>query len=247
MNEVARTTAPAQGFGEQLMRVLQDKDISADKLQVVLQMQKEILADRRREAFQAAFVAASAGMPSVNKQGLVELTTRDGRNLGSYKYAKWEDMDEVLRPHLQQFGLALSFSETPTTNGRVQVRGTLMHIDGHSISSERSMPPDTGPGRNSLQAEGSAISYCKRYLAEELCNVVRKGEDDDGRTATSKKISREQITHLLQLMKKVKTQPDTFLRLFVTGCEKMEDIEERDYPRLINALQEKARSMEESK
>lgn len=244
MNDVVRRDpAPAQGFGEQLMRVLADKDIPADKLQVVLQMQKDILTDRRIEAFKTAFVAMSAKMPRVNKNGLVELKNKDGRFLGSYKFARWEDMDEAIRPILQEFGFALTFSETPTSNGRVQVRGELMHIDGHSIHSERSMPPDTGPGRNSLQAEGSAISYCKRYLAEELCNIVRQGQDDDGRSAIREPITPAQATELRVLLKEIKTQPDTFLRLFVTDCEKIEDIQARDFPRLINALKEKQRSM----
>lgn len=242
MNDVVRVT-PAQGFGDQLMAILADKNIPADKLSVVLQMQKEILADRRREAFQTAFVAMASKMPKVDKNGVVELTTKDGVRRGSYKYVLWEDMDEAIRPILQEYGFALTFSETPATGGHVQVRGELMHIDGHSIHSERNMPPDVGPGRNSLQAQGSAVSYCKRYLAEELCNIVRKGQDDDGRSAVPKPITPAQATELRTLIKAVKTQPDTFLRLFVTGCEKIEDIQERDFPRLVNALKEKQRSM----
>lgn len=242
MNEVARL-APAQGLDNSLMQLLSDPKITPEKMQVILQARREILADRRREAFQAAFVQMAADMPRVNKQGLVELR-KDGRVLGSYKYARWEDMDEAIRPVLQKYGFALTFAEIPTSNGRVQVRGELMHVDGHSIQSERTMPPDTGPGRNSLQAEGSAISYCKRYLAEELCNIVRKGVDDDGRSAVSKPITPKQAAELLILLKAIKTKPDTFLRLFVTNCEKIEDIQERDYPRLINALKEKQSSME---
>lgn len=243
MNEVVRREpAPAQGFGDALMKVLADPNITPEKLQIVLQMQREILADRRKEAFQTAFVKMSAVMPRVNKQGLVELK-KDGRVIGSYKFARWEDMDEAIRPILHDHGFALTFSETPNTNGRVQVRGELMHVDGHSIHSERSMPPDIGPGRNSLQAEGSAVSYCKRYLAEELCNIVRKGVDDDGRTAISEPITAAQATELRILLKEIKTKPETFLRLFVTNCETIEEIQARDFPRLINALKEKQQSM----
>jgi hypothetical protein len=246
MNEVTRL-APAQGFGDTLMKVLADPNISAEKLQIVLQEQRAILADLRKERFQAAFVAMSAEMPKVNKHGIVDLTTKDGRKFGSYKFARWEDMDEAIRPILQKFGFALTFSETPTANSNIQLRGELMHTDGHFISSERTMPPDRGPGRNDLQAQGSAISYAKRYLAEELCNIVRKGEDDDGRRAVPKPIAPDQVKELQTLLKAIKTQPDTFLRLFVTGCETLEDIQERDYPRLINALREKQRSMEQTK
>lgn len=245
MNEVARLQ-PAQGFSETLMRVLSDPNIPADKLQVVLQMQRELLEDRRKESFQAAFRAMAVKLPQINRHGLVELK-KDGRVLGSYKYAKWEDMDEVIRPILHEHGFALTFSEIPKDGGRVHMQGVLMHDDGGSRMSETSLPPDTGPGRNNLQAVGSAKTYAKRYLAEDLLNLVRKGVDDDGRGAVPKPISAAQVKELSGLLKAIKTQPETFLRLFVTGVEKMEDIQERDYPRLVNALTEKKQSMEKDK
>jgi hypothetical protein len=40
---------------------------------------------------------------------------------------------------------------------------------------------DTGPGRNQNQAMGSTLSYGKRYTAEMLLNIVREGEDTDGK------------------------------------------------------------------
>lgn len=242
MNDIARAT-PAQGFNDVLMRVLSDPNIPADKLQIVLQTQKDILIDRRREAFQTAFVAMAAEMPQVTKEGVVELKNKEGHRFGSYKYALWEDMDEAIRPILNRHGFALTFSQIANGKGQVVVRGTLMHVDGHSIDAEREMPPDVGPGRNSLQAIGSAISYAKRYLAEGLCNIVRKGEDDDGRSADKKVVTDAQIKELTKLLQAVSTTPETFLRLFVTGAEAMVDIPARDYPRLVNALREKQRSI----
>ena len=238
MNDVARIT-PAQGFGDVLMQVLKDKNIPADKLQIVLQMQREILADRRREAFETAFVAMHAKMPRVNKDGFVDLG--DGKG---YKFARWEDMDEAIRPVLEQHGFALRFTQVNGESGLVTVRGELVHIDGHAVASERAVPPDVGRGRNQLQAIGSAISYAKRYLAEGLCNIVRQGQDDDGKTAIPKPISATQVKEIQVLLKSIKTSPQTFLRLFVTGCDDLSEIQERDYPRLINALREKQRSME---
>ena len=238
MNNVVRVS-PAQGFGDTLMQVLKDKNIPADKLQIVLQMQREILSDRRREAFETAFVAMHAKMPRVNKHGFVDLG--DGKG---YKFAKWEDMDEAIRPRLEEFGFALRFTQVNGESGLVTVRGELVHLDGHSVSSERAMPPDRGRGRNDLQAIGSSISYAKRYLAEGLLNIVREGQDDDGRKAVPQPISPEQVKELERLLKSIKTSPQTFLRLFVTGCDALDEIQERDYPRLINALKEKQRSME---
>ena len=127
-------------------------------------------------------------------------------------------MDEVLRPTLEEFGFAVRFTQINGETGLVTVRGELVHVDGHSVSSERAVPPDRGPGRNDLQAIGSSISYANRYLAEGLCNIVRQGEDNDGQTIP-KPITAEQVKEIESLLKSIKTSPQTFLRLFFTECD----------------------------
>ena len=240
MNEVTRVT-PAQGFGDTLMQLLSNPDVPADKLSLMLQMQREILADRRREAFETAYVAMHAKMPRVNKHGWVDL----GEGKGGYNFAKWEDFDEATRPILGEFGFALRFTQINGESGLVTVRGDLVHIDGHAVASERAMPPVRGRGRNELQAIGSSISYAKRYLAEGLLNIGREGQDDDGKTAVPEPITAEQVKELEKLLKAINTSHKKFLELFVTGCDALDEIETRDYPRLINALKEKQRSMKE--
>lgn len=237
------STSPALRLGEMLMTMLADPNIGADKMQVLLQMQREILAERRRESFHSAYAAMAAELPHVRKQGTVELVRKDGTRVGSYSYAKWEDMDEVIRPVLHRFGFALSFYTRAGEGGRIILGGRLLHIDGHSETAERYIRSDTGPGRNDLQAEGSGQSYAKRYTAEALLNIVRRDEDDDGTAAGSPPIADEDRRQLEKLLDEVKTKPETFLRLFVTGCERMEDIPARDYPRLKNALEEKRASL----
>jgi hypothetical protein len=240
------TTAPATSLGEYLIRALADPNITADKMQIMLQMQRELVAEQRREAFQSAFEIMAYQLPQVSKQGTVELVKADGRKVGSYKYAKWEDMDTVLRPILHEHGFALSFYSRESTDRRVIVGGRLMHRDGHFETAEISLPPDTGPGRNELQASGSAISYAKRYLAELLLNVVRRGDDDDGVSAGLKRVDAQQCGVLRQLLGETKTKEETFLRMFVTGATTIEEIPVRDYARLINALEEKKASLARS-
>lgn len=236
--EVVRRPTPAQGFGDSLMEILADKNITADKLQIVLQMQREILADRRREAFQTAFVGMAAELPQVEKRGLVKLE-KDGRELGRYAFAKWEDMDDAIRPILNKWGFALSFSEEPAPKGGVILVGELMHKDGHSKMARRAMAADRGPGRNDAQAEGSAISYCKRYLAEELCNVVRKGVDDDATSVGNQTITPEQMGQLTRLFEETKTSVEYFLHLMLTDVSELEDVPQRDFDRLVSALEQK--------
>jgi hypothetical protein len=245
MNDLAKRPAPALALGDSLMRMLSDPNISAEKMAVLLNMQKEIMAESRREAFQAAFAAMAHELPQVDRRGKVELI-KDGKKFGSYNYAKWEDMDDIIRPVLFKFGFSLTFASRVDGPNMI-LTGKLMHAGGHSEVSERRLIADPGPGRNNLQAEGSGLSYAKRYLAEGLLNIVRKGEDTDAIGAGLQPISEAQVKQLAGLLGETGTKEETFLRLFVTGIEKLDQVPAREFPRLKNALDEKLKSLLKSK
>ena len=230
--------APATGLSDNLMRLLSDPGITAEKMQLVLQMQKDIAADMRREAFASAFAAMSPKLPKIEKRGKVELIKADGKKAGSYAYAKYEDMDDLVRPILFEHGFSLLFYPG-LEDGKPVLYGELIHVVGHSKRGFLPLMPDRGPGRNDLQAEGSGLSYQKRYLCELLLNIVRKGVDDDGIAGGLKPIEKAHVAELRQLLADVKTKEEAFLKLFVTDVESLEQIAERDYPRLKNALEQK--------
>jgi hypothetical protein len=83
-------------------------------------------------------------------------------------------------------GFTLSFDSKPHDRG-ITITGTLLHRDGHSRSATMLLDEDRGPGRNNLQAMGSTLSYGKRYTAEMLLNIVREGDDKDGRAVIAPK------------------------------------------------------------
>jgi hypothetical protein len=234
------TTAPAQQFGAFLMQALANPKIPADKLQIMLQMRREILHDQAKEAYQDAFAAFSAEMPAVERDGMVELV-KDGRPAGKFPFTTYEQMDKILRPLLIKHGLSLQFWSSDATNkDMIIVHGALI---GHGWQRESvyPVPPDTGPGRNALMARGSAQTYAKRYIADLLCNIVRKGIDDDARRAMQASIDPKQVAELNRLIKLTNTAEASFLKMMVTDAETLADIRPRDYPRLLMALQEKAK------
>lgn len=235
--ERVERAAPAEAFGQFLMQALANPEIPADKLEVVMRMRREVLADEAREAFQSHFAAFSAELPQVERDGTVSLV-KDGRSLGSYPFTTIEAMDLVLRPLLAKHGFAVSFSSRDDREG-VVITGTLSGW-GWERSSTYSLPPDVGPGRNAIQARGSARRYAKRYIIDDLCNVVRKGKDDDARGALEALIDATQIKELSDLIKATATDEAAFLKMMVSGGESLHDIRQRDFSRLVMALREKA-------
>jgi ERF superfamily len=226
--------APAETFAGVLMQMLADPTIPADKMEVVMKMRREVLGDQAREAFMEHFAAFSAELPQVEKDGLVDL----GQGKGRYPFTTIEAMDVILRPLLAKHGFAISFSSADNANG-VTVTGTLSGW-GWERSSTYTLPPDKGPGRNELQARGSSRRYAKRYVTDDLCNVVRRGKDDDARGALEALIDATQIQELTDLIKRTETDEAAFLKTMVSGAESLHEIRQRDYPRLVMALREKA-------
>lgn len=229
---------PAQSFGALMADLIRDPNIPADKLQILAQMRRENIEAESREAYQAAYVAFQREMPAVNRDGTVTLT-KDGRDLGSYPFATYEQMDKILRPRLSDQGLGLQFwsSAPEKMTDVVLVHGELFG-HGWQRASTYPVPPDTGPGRNALQARGSAQSYAKRYIADLLCNIVRKGKDDDARGALEALIDPTQRAELERLLKATSTNIESWLKLMGAGTDNLADIRQRDYSRLLMSLLE---------
>ena len=145
---------------------------------------------------------------------------------------------------MNEHGFAVSFRPMPGPRGDLTIEGELLHVAGHSKTAELTLPPDIGPGRNSLQAMGSAISYAERYLTEMLLNVVRCDEDDDGASAANRSISEEQLKHISRLIHETKANIPAFLAHVVPGTERLVDICACDFAKCIAALETKRRRMQ---
>lgn len=236
--QIVEHASPAQDFGGQLMSMLRDPSIPADKLQIVMQMRKEALEYEAKESYQFHFAQFAAELPSVERDGMVDLGSK-----GKYPFTTYEQMDTILRPLLVKHGLSLQFwSSDPERSDAVIIHGALIGW-GWQRESVYPVPPDTGPGRNALQARGSAQTYAKRYIADLLCNIVRKGIDNDGRGSVDAYIERKQIKELEDLIASTGTIVAAFLNTMLTDVTDLADIRARDFPRLVMALKSKQKNL----
>jgi hypothetical protein len=220
--------------------VLMAKDPAVDiqKLDRLLAMQERLEARQAEQEFNAATARLAKVMPRVKKNGTVNLIKKDGTDGGSYSFAKWEDMDAILRPLYTAEGFSLSFDAEPRQGegGGLVVTGRLSHDRGHSRTASLPLALDAGAGRNNLQAMGSTLSYGKRYTAEMLLNIVREGTDDDGIAGGKKYLASDQVVELVELCKATKTEEGRFLEMMTSAARSMEEVEAADYTRLKNAL-----------
>lgn len=198
-----------------IISMARDPSVDVNKLDALLRMQRELQVDQARQEAIQAFGRLSRAMPRVKKNGTISLgeDKTTGKSKGAIPFARWEDIDKVIRPLLAAEGFTLSFNSAARAEagGGLVVTGELMHSSGHVRVATIPLPLDTGPGRNNLQAMGSTLSYGKRYCAEMLLNIVREGDDDDGTKGGIAYITPEQCDELTKLIQETGTDERKFL------------------------------------
>jgi hypothetical protein len=118
-------------------------------------------------------------LPVISERGKILNKQREVQST----YALWEDINEILKPILHEYGFGLTFKGRKDGPDYVTI-GILTHRMGHSETTEVPLPRDDSGSKNTVQAIGSAKSYGKRYAAFDLLNITTKGQDDDGENAS---------------------------------------------------------------
>ena len=214
MNEISRIdpATPAAQPGSMLAVIVAaatNPAVDVAKLKELMAMQERLEERQATRTFNQALARVTREMPRVAKNGTIELGGK-----GSIPFAKWEDMDEMIRPRMEAEGFTLSFDSSIRDGGGAVISGTLLHEDGHSRTVSIPLPRDSGPGRNNLQALGSTLSYGKRYCTEMLFNIVREGADDDGRSGGARYITEDQALAIETLITETKSNRVDFMRHF---------------------------------
>ena len=120
----------------------------------------------------AAMAAVQAKLPKIAKNEKADT----GKY--SYTYASLADVSEAVLPLLASHGL--SFVAMPTLNetGHFVLAYQLMHTSGDTLEGAYPLPSGA-----TAQAQGSAITYARRYVLTALVGVAP--EDDDGAAASA--------------------------------------------------------------
>ncbi len=216
-------------------RAALDPNVDIDKMERLLQMQERIIDRQARADFTAALAEMQPNLPVIgergkikNKQGGVQST-----------YAKWEDINEAIRPVLHKHGFALNFRIEERPEDRIVVFAILSHQGGHS--EETGSPPlmaDTSGSKNAIQALGSSVSYGKRYTAGAILNLTSRGEDDGGVAGgAGPTVSPEQFTILRDLIETSGSREAGMLKAF--GAPSLEQFPAAKFDDAVAALKRK--------
>lgn len=156
-----------------IQRAAADPQCDIEKMERLMAMHERMQAKTAQTEFNAALAAMQCDIPSIAERGAGH---------GKITYATLEDINDVIKPIMQQYGFAMSFKVEHASAG-ISVTGILMHRAGHREETTMLLPSDTSGSKNAVQAVASSVSYGKRYVMCAMLNITTRGEDDDGYAA----------------------------------------------------------------
>jgi len=157
-----------------IARAAADPTVDVAKMQALLAMHERLAALRAETEFKAALARIQPRMPRVSKLGKIEVS-----GVVRSRFARYEDVDEMIRPLLGEEGFAVDF-DTEMSGAAIKVILRVSHREGHSELRSITLPVDGSGSKNSVQGVGSTVSYGKRYLIVGFFNIITVDEDNDG-------------------------------------------------------------------
>jgi hypothetical protein len=221
---------PAQEMHREVMnfvdRAIADPNTDVGKLRAMLDMAREVRMENAQALFAEAMFRVQSKLQPMVRSKRVDLVDKDGKSKGHYNFLPAEDIDEMLRPLLEENGLWEVVTTEPREGGGVLGTMEVGHVAGYSRKINLALPLDTGPGRNNLQAYGSTVTYLRRYLREMMFSIVRKGADDDGRAGGTRYIEQAQVDELRAMCQRAGREEATFLgNMFGDAVRSFDEIE----------------------
>lgn len=199
------------------MAVAQGADL--DKLTKLMELQERFEANEARKAFSVAFSDFKAEAMTI----LRNVTVKDGP-LANKKYADLHGVVSVVTPVLSKHGLSHSWKLTKDDKDWMEVTCTIKHILGHSEAVSMGAAPDTGPGRNAIQARMSAVSYLERYTLLAATGTAAAGMDDDGKQpGAGKQMEQSEFQRLSELIETAQTV-DSLSSKYLAACNDAKEI-----------------------
>lgn len=148
---------------------------SVEQVNQLFELKLRVDADNARNAFNEAFAAFKAEAVTVLKNVQVS----DGPLKGKF-HADLYGVVSVVTPALSKHRLGHSWKLTRDEKDWIEVTCYIKHALGHVESVSMGAAPDTGPGRNAIQARASTISYLERYTFMAATGMAATGQDNDG-------------------------------------------------------------------
>jgi hypothetical protein len=235
-------------FLDIIERLSSNPNVDVEKIQRIIDMQKQLTDREAQHAFNYAMVRAQKNMPIVAKK---EKNTQTNS-----KYAGYDEILKQCQPIYTAEGFSVTFyqghatAENPLDKDSNRIMADIMHEAGHTKTVYVDIPVETtGIKGNSnmtkTHATGSSIQYGRGYLMRMIFNIPT-GDDDDGNKAGGiiKYISDKQKSSIVDMFNSLELtaiQKANFFKLVSVESGDFDKIKENDFNTAMNTLKETAK------
>jgi ERF superfamily len=184
---------------EQIVSAAKDPTVQPEKMQAMVDLAVQLQDREQRQEFNRDLNAAIMEMPVITKTGRIIIKDKNtGKVLQSTPFAKFEDLDRVVKSIVKRHNLSYNFDVGGDAQ-RLLVSIILRHANGYvERSSPMPLPLETSGSKNNVQGAGSTNTYGKRYVLQNTFAIVTEGEDDDGNGGTAVAMPLERETLIME-------------------------------------------------
>jgi hypothetical protein len=186
MNEVTTVERGSSAIASTenfITKLALNEKIDEQKLRVLWEIQKDVLAEKRKEEAEAARVAYYSAKAVMQSNLPLIGKSKQGEK---GKYAPFEDIWSKCMPIWTAEGFSVAFQSRSVENGLIRVSLILSHKQGHiEVFDAPDAPPDNAGAKGAvnktpIQANQSTVSYIKRGLLCSVLGIATADEDKDG-------------------------------------------------------------------
>lgn len=173
--------------------------LDIEKFKCLIEMKNSEEVRLAKLSFNEDFTEMQPFLPKI-------ISVHDNKQTKS-KYAKIEDINQLVLPIISKYGFGVSFSILSQEKESVTIKAVLLHKKGHKEETSLTLNIDNkgiAGAVNKTNAHGvaSTITYAKKYLVCMLLNIST-GEDNDGNSVNNPSITTEQIGIITDLTDKL--------------------------------------------
>lgn len=205
INEEVALERPPDKFLDLIEKFIANKDVDAEKLKVLVDLQIQLEDRYAEKQFNGAMIEARSEIQGIAWDKINPHTKS--------QYASYPKIDEALRPVMERHGFTITFGAQPTEQPNMMIMyADVLHVAGHTKRYPLPMPidnkgPQGGTGvMTGPQAIGNGTSYGMRYLVKLIFNIpmLVDKDDNDGNPVQGNTVTEAQVKELRKLFDKLK-------------------------------------------
>lgn len=213
----------------ELIALAIDKGADLDKLEKLLNIQREYNKDLARQAYHESMASFKANAPQILKDKSVSFGNT------KYKHATLFNVTQSISTELSKWGLSASWRTQQ--NGHIAITCRITHKLGHFEETTLSAPADKSGSKNDIQSIGSTVTYLERYTMLAITGLATQDQDDDGTTAVTVFIDEKQLGQLRDLINDKEADERKFCDFL--GVESLEKLPASQYQKALAAINAK--------